>query len=133
MVYYVLKSALLLTLLYGGFSVFLSRETFHRFNRVVLVVIMLVSMALPAVHITTERPTPVTLEQYWEPMLQNMETQAPSPASVAGNAGAPARTNLTNDYETTTFDLSTPAGARRHHGAERPGEQACAGHAHGLH
>ena len=83
MVYYVLKSALLLTLLYGGFSVFLSRETFHRFNRVVLVVIMLVSMALPAVHITTERPTPVTLEQYWEPMLQDTETQAPSPASVA--------------------------------------------------
>lgn len=83
MVYYVLKSALMLTLLYGGFSVFLSRETFHRFNRVVLVVIMLVSMVLPAVHITTERPTPVTLEQYWEPMLQDTETQAYSPASVA--------------------------------------------------
>jgi hypothetical protein len=50
---------------------------------VVLVVIMLVSMALPAVHITTERPTPVTLEQYWVPMQQDRGTRAPSPASVA--------------------------------------------------
>lgn len=94
MVYYVLKSALLLTLLYGGFSVFLSRETFHRFNRVVLVVIMLLSMALPAVHITTERPTPVTLEQYWEPMRQDMETQAPSPASLAPEQTANAQAEL---------------------------------------
>ena len=52
MIYYALKSALLLTLLYGGFSALLSRETFHRFNRVMLLGIVVLSLVLPAVHIT---------------------------------------------------------------------------------
>ena len=65
MILYVLKSALLLTLLYGGFSVLLSRETFHRFNRMVLLGIIVLSMVLPAVHITIDSPTPIVLEQYW--------------------------------------------------------------------
>ena len=51
MIYYALKSALLLTLLYGGFSALLSRETFHRFNPVTLLGIVLLSLVLPAVHI----------------------------------------------------------------------------------
>ena len=51
MIYYALKSALLLTLLYGGFSALLSRETFHRFNRVMLLGIVVLSLVLPAVHI----------------------------------------------------------------------------------
>ncbi len=50
--YYALKSALLLTLLYGGFSALLSRETFHRFNRVVLLAIVGLSLLLPTVHLT---------------------------------------------------------------------------------
>lgn len=65
MILYVLKSALLLTLFYGGFSVLLSRETFHRFNRMVLLGIIVLSMVLPAVHITIDSPTPIVLEQYW--------------------------------------------------------------------
>ena len=65
MMYYALKSALVLTLLYGGFSALLSRETFHRFNRVILLGIVVLSMVLPAVHITTDSPAPIVLEQYW--------------------------------------------------------------------
>ena len=63
MMYYALKSALLLTLLYGGFSVLLSRETFHRFNRMLLLGILVLSMVLPAVHITipVEQKTQNTL------------------------------------------------------------------------
>ena len=57
MIYYVLKSAVLLALLYGGFASLLSRETFHRFNRVVLLGIVLLSLLLPAIHITTSNPT----------------------------------------------------------------------------
>ena len=64
MMYYALKSALLLTLLYGGFSVLLSRETFHRFNRIVLLFIVMLSLVLPTVHITTDNPAPIVLEQY---------------------------------------------------------------------
>ena len=65
MIYYALKSALVLTLLYGGFSALLSRETFHRFNRMMLLSIVVLSMVLPAVHITTTSPAPIVLEQYW--------------------------------------------------------------------
>ena len=65
MIYYALKSALLLTLLYGGFSALLSRETFHRFNRVMLLGIVVLSLVLPAVHITISSPEPIVLEQYW--------------------------------------------------------------------
>ena len=65
MMYYALKSALVLTILYGGFSALLSHETFHRFNRVLLLGIVVLSMMLPAVHITTENPAPIVLEQYW--------------------------------------------------------------------
>lgn len=66
MMYYALKSALLLTLLYGGFATLLSRETFHRFNRLLLLAVVLLSLLLPAVHLTTEKPSPIVLEQYWE-------------------------------------------------------------------
>ena len=65
MMYYALKSALLLTLLYGGFAALLSRETFHRFNRIMLLGIVVLSMVLPAIHITTDSPAPIMLEQYW--------------------------------------------------------------------
>ena len=65
MIYYALKSALLLTLLYGGFSALLSRETFHRFNRVMLLGIVVLSLVLPVVHITISSPEPIVLEQYW--------------------------------------------------------------------
>ena len=65
MIFYVLKSALLLTLLYGGFSALLSRETFHRFNRFTLWGIMLISLLLPAIPVSVEKLTPITLEQYW--------------------------------------------------------------------
>ena len=44
MMYYALKSALVLTLLYDGFSALLSRETFHRFNRMMLLSIVVLSM-----------------------------------------------------------------------------------------
>ena len=46
MMYYALKSALLLTLLYGGFATLLSRETFHRFNRLLLLAVVLLSLLL---------------------------------------------------------------------------------------
>ena len=65
MMYYALKSAIVLTLLYGGFSTLLSRETFHRFNRVLLLGIVVLSMVLPVVHITICSPAPIVLEQYW--------------------------------------------------------------------
>ena len=80
MIYYALKSALLLTLLYGGFSSLLSRETFHRFNRVVLLGIMLLSLVLPAVHITVSTPISTMMPDWLEPEeLSELQTAVITP------------------------------------------------------
>lgn len=61
---YILKSAITLALLYSCFFVFLSKETFHRFNRCMLMGIMLVSLVMPLFHFTTEHPTALNEEVY---------------------------------------------------------------------
>ena len=68
MVLYVFKAAITLALLYSCFFLFLSKETFHRFNRCMLVGIMVVSLVLPLFHFTTEHPTTLNEEVY---MMQN--------------------------------------------------------------
>ena len=74
MIYYALKSALLLTLLYGGFSALLSRETFHRFNRVMLLGIVVLSLVLPAVHITiSNNPLPLRTHPLPLPVREGSE------------------------------------------------------------
>ena len=65
---YVIKAAITLALLYSCFFVFLSKETFHRFNRCMLVGIMLVSLVMPLFHFTTEHPTALNEEVY---IMQN--------------------------------------------------------------
>ena len=54
---YIVRSSLLLVLLYGSFALLLSRETFHRFNRVALLGVLLASMILPAIHLTIKAPS----------------------------------------------------------------------------
>ena len=54
---YSLKSALLLALLYGGFAVLLRRMTFHRFNRMMLLAILVLSLVIPAIHINLKSPS----------------------------------------------------------------------------
>ena len=54
---FIIKSAILLMLLYSCFFIFLSKETFHRFNRIMLLGIMLASVVIPVFRITTEHPT----------------------------------------------------------------------------
>ena len=54
MIYFLLKSAILLSVLYECFFVLLSHETFHRFNRGVLLAILGSSLVLPAWQITLD-------------------------------------------------------------------------------
>lgn len=61
---YVIKAAITLALLYSCFFLFLSKETFHRFNRCMLVGIMLVSLVMPMFHFTTSHPTTLNEEVY---------------------------------------------------------------------
>ena len=59
MLEYIIKSALLLSVLYGSFALMLSRETFHRFNRVALLSVLVASMVLPLIEI--EVPSTLSL------------------------------------------------------------------------
>ncbi len=56
MLTYIIKSALLLAILYGGFALLLSRETFHRFNRLALLCVLVASLVLPALQISMKKP-----------------------------------------------------------------------------
>ena len=76
---YVIKAAITLALLYSCFFVFLSKETFHRFNRCMLVGIMLVSLVMPMFHFTTSHPTALNEEVY---IVQNYIEQDYTPIIV---------------------------------------------------
>ena len=53
---YILKSALLLALLVSLFMLFMSKETFHRLNRYVMLSLILLSLAIPFVNVGAETP-----------------------------------------------------------------------------
>lgn len=58
---YLVKSAVLMAVFFLGYRLLLSHETFHRFNRVILITIALLSFVLPFFHITryVDKPLPV--------------------------------------------------------------------------
>ena len=75
---YILKSSVCLVVFYLFYRLLLSRETFHRFNRVALLSILLLSCLLPLVEVTVEERTEVhqtmmTLEQ-WLMLADMMNT-----------------------------------------------------------
>ena len=53
---YIIKSSLLLAMLVSLFMLFMSRETFHRLNRYLLLCIVVVSLGLPLVNIGVNTP-----------------------------------------------------------------------------
>lgn len=57
MLLYLLKSTILLALLYGSFALLLSRETFHRFNRLALLSVLVASLVLPVVQLSLDMPS----------------------------------------------------------------------------
>ena len=69
MLVFILKSAITLALLYSCFFILLSKETFHRFNRVMLLGIMVAAFVVPMLHITTEHPTIINEEVQ---LIENM-------------------------------------------------------------
>lgn len=65
---YSIKVAVCLTAFYLLYKLLLSRDTFHRFNRCALIGMILVSLALPCVHLHTAHPTTASV------VLDGMET-----------------------------------------------------------
>ena len=80
---YLMKSVLCLALFYPFYMVLLSRETFHRFNRMALIGILGASVAIPTCRITTEEPLLLTqLYQRWENWLTGREAETVAVAYV---------------------------------------------------
>ena len=75
MLAYIIKSSLLLAVLYGGFALLLSRETFHRFNRIALLSVLVASMVLPLIRLTIQKPQFLCYEKP-EAVLAERETAA---------------------------------------------------------
>ena len=64
---YILKSSVCLATFYLFYRLLLSRETFHRFNRIALLSVIILSVAIPFIRIMTEEP--VVLQR----PIQNLE------------------------------------------------------------
>ena len=77
---YILKSSICLVGFFLFYRLLLSRETFHRFNRIALLSILLLSCLLPLVEVTVEKQTEVhqtmmTLEQ-WLMLADMMDAES---------------------------------------------------------
>lgn len=75
---YILKSSLCLAVFYLFYKVMLSRETFHRFNRIVLVSLFVISLIIPFIEISLKSETP------YSGLALNLETLL----AMAGSNGA---------------------------------------------
>ena len=80
---YILKSALCLAAFYLFYRLLLSRETLHRFNRVALLGVLLLSAVVPLIEVSTKQPTGVgqgmlTLEE-WLALAEAMAEASPAP------------------------------------------------------
>lgn len=59
---YILKSAVCLAVFYLFYRLLLSKETFHRFNRIALLGVMLLSCLLPLIQVTVKEASPVNMQ-----------------------------------------------------------------------
>ena len=91
MIIYIIKSALLLALLYGGFALLLSKETFHRFNRIALLTTMIASLVLPAIQIKAPSQLPLwgsavnaqeSAIELWDSFFETKEDLTPNPSPM---------------------------------------------------
>lgn len=91
---YIVKSAVCLALFYLFYRLLLSKETFHRLNRLTLLVILGLSCVIPFIEVTVKEPMEVS-QQFlsWEELL--LMTELNSTATVADQptfwAGVPWR------------------------------------------
>ena len=56
---YILKSSVCLAVFYLFYRLLLSRETFHRFNRIALLSVIVLSVAIPFIRIITDEPVAI--------------------------------------------------------------------------
>ena len=99
---YQLKVAVLLAALFLSYRLLLSRETFHRFNRAVLITISLLSFILPLIHVTrySYRPHESTegKESPKAEQVSEQYVQLESPAIQLAEAQATERVSQAQAY-----------------------------------
>lgn len=59
---YILKSAVCLAVFYLFYRLLLSKETFHRFNRIALLGVMVLSCLLPLIQVTVKEASPINMQ-----------------------------------------------------------------------
>lgn len=86
---YILKSALLLALLVSLFMLFMSKETFHRINRYVMLSLILISLAIPFVNVGAETPLSGMFTAVEESFTEKRHTVRTEVAVERENEAAP--------------------------------------------
>ena len=86
---YILKSALLLALLVSLFMLFMSKETFHRLNRYVMLSLILLSLAIPFVNVGAETPLSGMFTAVEESFVEKRHTVRTEVAVEKENEAAP--------------------------------------------
>ena len=80
---YILKSAICLALFYLFYRLLLSRETFHRFNRVALLGLLVLSCVVPLIEVGSEAVNVLNRQFFsWEEMLMMAELNSGVAAEV---------------------------------------------------
>ena len=103
---FLIKSALLLALLYGGFALLLSKETFHRFNRLALLTAMIASLVLPAIQLKAPSQLPLwgsaanaqeSAIELWDSFFETKESLPPTPFPKDEGSNMDVRNSLTTE------------------------------------
>ena len=84
---YILKSSVCLALFYLFYRLLLSKETFHRFNRVALLGVLVLSFLIPLVQVSVHEPSGV--EQPFLSLEEMLLMADLEPAGVVEEASAP--------------------------------------------
>ena len=113
---YMLKWACCLTLLYSLYRFMLSKETFHRVNRIVLLGILISSMLLPLLTVPLNRPVTINVWQTEEkentpqpPFRVEIKEERPDPLPISLESGE-LKPSLREDLEAPSSVPSPPTG-----------------------
>ena len=96
---YIIKSSLLLAMLVSLFMLFMSRETFHKLNRYLLLLIVVVSLALPFVNVGVNSPLQGVLDS-----IENGFAKTYDALPVADVLLADEQTVMTTQPSVAKFD-----------------------------
>ena len=96
---YIIKSSLLLAMLVSLFMLFMSRETFHKLNRFLLLLIVVVSLALPFANVGVSTPLQGVFD-----FIENGFTKTDDALPVADVLLADEQPEMTTLPSVATFD-----------------------------